>query len=419
MGLDSIGISPTLETMQNIKQLQQQGKDVLQLGFGQSPFPIPEDLCDQCRKHCHHGEYLPVQGLPELRKSIANFYQVRDGVNLSEHNVIIGPGSKELLFLLQFATSSYHLYLPTPSWVSYPTQSKIIGRTPHLIHTTYQDRWQLTPNNCSSLQVSTDNPKMLIINYPNNPSGLTYTKSQLIKLSTLFRKQNVTIIQDEIYHHLTYNDTSTSLLNLLPHQTIISSGISKSCGAGGWRLGYLIIPDKLLDIRDKIISLASETYSCAPVPAQYAGRYLFKNLPKFKLHWNNCNFILKTLGNYCADQFNQHHIKCHSPEGAYYILLDFSNKREQLKTKSITTGQQLVNALLSEINIAMLSGTAFSQLSETLTTRFCYVDFNGSDLLQNYDTINSLSREEWLHEYCPRVLQGVQRICEWFSKVSP
>jgi aspartate aminotransferase len=416
MNLSTIGISPTLETMQRIKHLRQQGEDVLQLGFGQSPFPIPELLCKECEAHCSHGEYLPVQGLPQLRKAIADYYNNRDGLQLTEDNVIVGPGSKELLFLLQFVTKHYELYLPTPSWVSYPTQSRIIGREPYFIHTTRSECWKLTIDNCQVLNKSSKQPRMLIINYPNNPTGLTYSTTELEGLVDIFKNNQVTVVQDEIYHQLSYGK-SISLTKLIPDQVIISSGISKSCSAGGWRIGYLILPNNLLDIAKSIVSLGSETYSCAPVPAQYACCYLFNNLGTFHTYWQDCVEILRRVGHYCASKFNEHGIRCHAPEGAYYILLDFSDKLHNFRELGINSSQQLCNKLLHDTKIAMLPGSAFSQLPSTLTARFCYVDFDGKYALQHLRKKSQpMSNDDWIAHYCPNIIKGLQLICEWYTR---
>ena len=128
--------SPTLRINQHCKELAAKGKHIYKLGLGQSPFPVPEPVVNALRLYAPQKDYLHVQGLPELRKTVAEFHRKKDGVYILPENVIIGPGSKELLFLLQMVFEG-EVIIPSPSWVSYLPQAKIIGNTIHIIQTAF------------------------------------------------------------------------------------------------------------------------------------------------------------------------------------------------------------------------------------------------------------------------------------------
>ncbi len=124
-------------------KLRQQGREVFKLGLGQSPFPVPNTVVEALRKNASQKDYLPVEGLPELRETVAAHHRRTFGIACSADDVLIGPGSKELMFLLQLVYYG-DLVIPTPTWVSYAPQAKIIGRQIHLLPTSMESDWHLT-----------------------------------------------------------------------------------------------------------------------------------------------------------------------------------------------------------------------------------------------------------------------------------
>lgn len=142
--------SATLEINEKSRQLQQQGKQVFRLGFGQSPFPVPAPVVQALQAHAHEKDYLAVQGLWQLRDAIADFYKRRHGLDRTAEDILIGPGSKELLFLLQLVYYG-NLVIPSPSWVSYSPQATIVGRHVHWVDTSREYDFRLTPEDLENL----------------------------------------------------------------------------------------------------------------------------------------------------------------------------------------------------------------------------------------------------------------------------
>jgi len=129
------------------------------------------------------------------------------------------------------------LIIPTPSWVSYAPQAHIIGRHVYWLPTKKENKWLLTPAELERhCRQDPSRPRLLILNYPNNLTGLTYSRDELKELAHVAEKYKVLILSDEIYGELNFNGTHTSIAKYYPEGTIISSGLSKWCGAGGWRL---------------------------------------------------------------------------------------------------------------------------------------------------------------------------------------
>jgi aspartate aminotransferase len=127
--------SPTLAINEQCRVMQAEGRHVYRLGLGQSPFPVPESVVEKLRTHAHEKDYLPVRGLPALREAIAAYYQRRQGIERSPEDILVGPGSKELMFILQLVYYG-DLVIPTPSWVTYAPQAHIIGRHIRWVPTT-------------------------------------------------------------------------------------------------------------------------------------------------------------------------------------------------------------------------------------------------------------------------------------------
>ena len=246
--------SSTLAINETSKQLEQQGKKIFKFGFGQSPFKVPEDIVEELKSNAYQNKYLPMQGLEELREAVAKYSSKKKNYNYKAKNVIIGPGSKELMFLLHIIFDG-EIILPAPSWVSYAPQA-ILGRNKiQILQTERENNWFPTGAQIEKI-ISKDKDKnyLLFLNSPNNPSGQVCNK--LEEISEIAKKYNLIILSDEIYSELTFSKNFKSISSYCPEKTIISTGLSKWCGAGGWRLGYFIIPDELNNIKNMINVLA-------------------------------------------------------------------------------------------------------------------------------------------------------------------
>ena len=233
--------SSTLVINEKCKELISQGKKVYQLGFGQSPFPVPEKIVSELKKNAHKKEYLPIQGLPALRESVSNYLLEKTGVNYPKENILITPGSKEAMLLMHVAFNG-EIILPAPSWVSYEPQAQIGLNKVHWLQTTRENNWFPTPKELEKKIQSVGKNKniILILNSPNNPSG-TVCKN-LKKIATIAEKYKIIILSDEIYTDLTFCNRYESISKFYPDATFVSGGLSKWLGAGGGRLVFCAVP---------------------------------------------------------------------------------------------------------------------------------------------------------------------------------
>lgn len=420
--LRGLGESATLAMQDRCRKLEQQGKKIYNLGLGQSPFPVPAPLVEALALNAKEKDYLPAKGLPLLREAVADFHRRKDGISASPENVMIGPGSKPLLFLLQLAFDG-EILIPTPSWVSYAPQAKILGRNIRFIHTAFKERWRVRPQELSHALrkwVWRKGPRLLILNYPGNPDGLTYSENELAELAKTACGHNIIILSDEIYARIHHQGIHTSIAKFYPEGTIVSSGISKWCGAGGWRLGTLTFPQELSWLMDAISVVASETYTSVSAPIQYAAVEAFRKNEEVENYLLHVRRILRTLGNEVADKLREAGIRLYPPEGAFYVFADFSGFADRLRKKGIETSRALAERLLEDAGIAMLPGEDFNRPREELTARIAYVNFDGAQTLSASKTI-PLDEDlppSFTRTWCEDTLTAVERIKEWLAQNS-
>ena len=412
-----MGISPTLASKQKCKELQEQGKEVYKLGLGESPFPIPNSIVEALKDNAKENRYLPVKGLQELREAVAEFHRRRDQIEVDPDNILIGPGTKELLFILQLVFDG-EILLPSPYWVSYESESKILGKNFHQIHTKFSDRWTLTPELLSKkAEQLKDKNLLMILNYPGNPSGTTYTEEQLKKIAETARKHDIIILSDEIYGLINHKGEHVSISKFYPEGTIISSGLSKWCSGGGWRLGTFVFPQQLSWIMKAMCTVGSETFSSVSSPVQYAAITAFKGNQEIENYLKHTRRIYSRLGKECSGKLSSAGIKVNQPEGGFYLFIDFSDLKKNLESKGINNSKELCTKILEETGVAILPGSVFGRPEEEFTARLAYVDFDGTKALKESYNI-SLDQElptDFTKQFCGKVLTAIDKIIEWLQ----
>lgn len=415
--LKHLSVSQTLSINEKCNRLIKAGKTVYKFGLGQSPFPIPAPIVESLRLHAPQKDYQPVKGLPALREAVAEFHRRKDHVDISHDNVLIGPGSKELLFLLQLVFNGEIMIL-SPSWVTYHPQAKILGKKIRFIDTSFAEKWCLTPEKLEQACHETAPPALLIMNYPGNPDGMTYSEEQLIAIAAVARKNGVIILSDEIYGQLHHKGNHVSIARYYPEGTIISSGLSKWCGAGGWRLGTFAFPEKLKWLLSAMAVVASETYTSVSAPIQYAAVQAFIGGAAIEEYLSRARRILSALGSECATSLRNAGVKVYLPDGAFYLFVDFSPLAGSLKNKNINTSAEMCLRLLQDTGVALLPGDAFNRKSQELTARLAYVDFDGAKAMSASEAIplHQPLPDDFAANYCTKALDGVAKIVAWVKK---
>lgn len=396
--------SSTLLINEICKDLTSKGKTVYQFGFGQSPFPVPDKIVQALKDNAHQKDYLPSKGLLKLRKSISNFLTDKGYKNLNHENIIIGPGSKELMFLLQIAFDG-EIILPVPSWVSYAPQAIIAKNKYHWIQTEKKTNWHISPEHIDKIatQIESKN-KLIILNSPNNPSG---TNIHLLKeLGEVFTKHNFTVLSDEIYSELYFKDNYKSISHFHKN-TIVSSSLSKWAGAGGWRVGYFAVPNCLIEIFEKLAILGTETFSAVSAPSQFAAITAYSD--NHSKYLNKVKKILHVIAHYVYEKLKQINVEMIEPEGGFYLMPDFT----KLLSHKFKSSKLFCETLLDETGVAVLPGSDFGFSHDKLIFRLSYVDFDGSEFLKANDEEIS---EKNLHKYAPKIVEGINQIVNFTLK---
>jgi aspartate aminotransferase len=407
-------ISATLAINEQCDRLLAEGQPVYRLGLGQSPFPVPLPVVEELRANAHQKSYLPVRGLPALRAAVADYGNRTQGLTVRAEDVLIGPGSKELMFILLMVYYG-DLVIPTPSWVSYAPQAHIVGRQVHWLPTT-PNQWLLTPAALDRFcRKDPTRPRIVILNYPNNPTGCSYSAEQLQALAEVARRYRLVLLSDEIYGELNFTGRHLSIARYYPEGTIISGGLSKWCGAGGWRLGTFVFPESLGWLLDAMATVASESFTSTSAPIQYAAVRAFRGGLRIERYLWQSRRILRTLGMELRRRLQAAGLTVAEPCGSFYLFPDASPLRERLAARNILDSERLCQQLLADTGVAILPGTAFGRPPEELTARIAYVDFDGARALAAAEQVaaDTALGGDFLESWCGRMLTAVDRICHW------
>jgi aspartate aminotransferase len=389
------------------RKLEEQGKKIYKFGFGQSPFKVPENVVRELKDNAHQNKYLPMQGLSELRNVVAKYTSKKKNYDYKSENVIIGPGSKELMFLLHVIFDG-EIILPAPSWVSYAPQA-ILGRNKvQILQTKRENNWFPTASEIEEIILKNKNKNknyLLFLNSPNNPSGQIC--ENLEEIANIAEKYNLIILSDEIYSELSFMDNYQSISNFCPEKTIISTGLSKWCGAGGWRLGYFLVPDSLIEIKNMINVLASETFSAVSAPIQYAAIKAYEQ--DHSNYINKSKNILSAVGNYVYENLRSNKVLINKPQGGFYLMPEFLNKK-------FNSSSDMCDSILNDTGVALLPGSDFGFDQSQMLTRLSFTDFDGQEFMNNIEDNQKIDNDK-INEFAPKIVKGVDKLKKWSESI--
>ena len=397
--------SSTLLINETSRKLEEQGKKIYKFGFGQSPFKVPEDVVRELKNNAHQNKYLPMQGLSELRNAVAKYTSKKKNYDYKSENVIIGPGSKELMFLLHVIFDG-EIILPAPSWVSYAPQA-ILGRNKvQILQTKRENNWFPTASEIEEIVLKDKNKNyLLFLNSPNNPSGQIC--ENLEEIAGIAKKYNLIILSDEIYSELSFMDNYQSISNFCPEKTIISTGLSKWCGAGGWRLGYFLVPDSLIEIKNMINVLASETFSAVSAPIQYAAIKAYEQ--DHSKYINKSKNILGAIGNYVYENLRSNKVLINKPQGGFYLMPEFLNKK-------FNSSSEMCDSILNDTGVALLPGSDFGFEQTKMLARLSFTDFDGQEFMNKIEDNQNIDNDE-INKFAPKIVEGVDKLKKWSESI--
>ena len=255
----NVAPSATLALSNQTKDLKAKGADVIDLSIGQPDFSTPKAIDDAAIAAIQAGNasfYTAATGIPELKQAISDRIFAQDGIRYDHRQIVATTGAKFALYALfqVFLNPGDEVLIPVPYWVSYEEQIKLASGVPHLVMPAVGHKVSVDDLEAAR----TDKTRALIINSPQNPSGVVYDRTELTLIGNWALKHHILVVTDDIYRDLIYNGTTyTSMISIDPDiaaNTVLISGVSKSYAMTGWRIGYAAGPEKLIQAMATFIS---------------------------------------------------------------------------------------------------------------------------------------------------------------------
>ena len=329
-------------------------QDVVGLTVGQPDFVTPWHIREAAIDSLKDGKtyYTSNAGLPQLRQEIANYLDRRFELKYSADEVLVTVGGSEAIDLAIRAciTPGDEVIIPTPCFVCYDPIVRLVGGVPVTLETRYEDKFKVNPEMLK--KAITPRTKMIVLAYPNNPTGAIMTREELEDIADLVRDTNIVILSDEIYSELTFGRRHTSIATLpeMRERTIIASGFSKAYAMTGWRMGYIAAPKEIFA---QILKIHQYCIMCAPTTSQFAAIEAVKNgdedIERMKDEYDRRR-------RYLLSSFKDIGIECFVPEGAFYAFPNVG--------KFGLTSEEFCQRLLNEFRCAIVPGTAFGDNGE-------------------------------------------------------
>jgi aminotransferase len=328
---------------------------VISLGIGEPDFITPWHIRNAGSRSLEKGrtQYTANSGLAELRSEVAVYMKRRFGLDYTKENVLITVGGSEAIDLTMraFIRPGDEVIVPQPSFVCYGPLAKLCGAVPVYIELKEEDGFKLTPE--ALKKAITPRTKLLVLPFPNNPTGSILTGSELEQIAKIIEDTGVIVISDEIYAELTYTkDRHTSIAAIpgMKERTVIVSGFSKAYAMTGWRLGYALAPKPICAALTKLHQYA---IMCAPTASQYAAIEALSagdgDIEEMRREYNYRRRLI-------VKGFNDLGLRCTEPEGAFYCFPNI--------TSTGLTSDKFCEDLLSEEKIALVPGNAFGASGE-------------------------------------------------------
>ena len=354
---------------------------VFDAGLGENPMPPPESMVLDVKKFSHLKHYTDAKGIASLKNILGDY-------------LLVGNGLKPLIYILQLAFSILYpngtIVHLQPQWVSYKEQTNIIRCNTVSVPCDEND-WKVKPEVLEDVLKNINGEILLLFNNPNNPSGSIYNKMETESIAKITNKYKCLVFYDSIYSELVYPEYRDSFENFNKYNKncIIGSSLSKTFGCGGYRFGWLIFSKTHeFNLYKVCHSLASSIYSCPSILFQHVTVNALKNNLCITKHLDFQHRMFYNVSRMCCWYFDKLNIRYSKIQAAWYTLLDFSYYSEKLKSKNINNSNDLSFALLNDIGLITVSGTAFN-ISKNYVLRYSLVDIKDIDIENDsYDSEN-------------------------------
>ncbi|MEA2096829.1 MAG: pyridoxal phosphate-dependent aminotransferase, partial [Candidatus Cloacimonadota bacterium] len=365
--------SPTMAVSALANKMKARGIDVINFGVGEPDYDTPDYIKEAGKKAIDDNftRYTASSGILELREAISVKLKNDNDIICDPQDILVSPGAKASIInvLMAICDPRDEVIIPSPCWVSYTSQVGMVDALPKLMRTTFSTKFKITPKQLEDKIAELSNPKALILNSPNNPTGTIYSRKTLEKIAEICLKNNILIISDEIYEKLIYDGKKhcsvASISNEVRENTVLINGVSKAYAMTGWRLGYCAGPKEIIK---KASSIQAHTTSCVNSMTQKAAVAALTGENNRVIEMRD---KFQERRNYLVEKLNEiEFVKCPLPKGAFYAFPYIKYYLTHNK-KGITNSIDLCKYLLENYHIALVPGSAFG---DDRYVRFSYAN---------------------------------------------
>ena len=352
--MSRLGTEGAFEVLAQARLLEAMGNEIIHLEIGEPDFDTPENIVDAAVRAMRdgHTHYTPASGIMEVREAVARYVTATTGVDTSAFNVVLTPGSKNLIHfaLLSLVEPGDEVLVPDPGYPNYASLTTFVGATPVPVPMREERRFRLDIEELRSLV--TDRTRMIVLNTPANPTGGCLTADDVRAISELAMERDLVVISDELYSRLVYEGEHVSPYAVpgMAERTVLVDGLSKAWAMCGWRLGMGVMP---VELARRMDTLMINTSSCAASFTQLAAVEALTS-PLSDAAVDAMREDFRTRRDLLVEGLNRiAGIRCHRPAGAFYVFPNVEG-----------TGwseRELAHSLLHHAGVAVLPGTAFGE----------------------------------------------------------
>ena len=354
----SIKPSPTLAVTNRAAELKAAGKDIIGLGAGEPDFDTPEHIKAAAIKAIENGftKYTAVDGTPGLKKAIIAKFKRDNGLDYQPNQILVSCGGKQSFFnlALAFLNKGDEVIIPAPYWVSYPDMVLMADATPVCVECPQSQNYKITP---AQLEATiTPKTKLLVLNSPSNPTGMVYSKAELLALADVLRQHpHVWVATDDMYEHIIWTtEPFVNIVTVAPDlydRTMVLNGVSKAYAMTGWRIGYAAGPAKVIGAMKNVQSQStSNPTSISQVAAEAAlngDQDVLK--PMVKAFKERHDYVVAALNDIEG-------VSCSPADGAFYA---FANVEGAIAKMGLKNDLEFSEVLLNTVGVAVVPGSAF------------------------------------------------------------
>ncbi|KGL41015.1 aspartate aminotransferase [Listeria newyorkensis] len=356
--VQEIAASPTLAITAKAREMKQAGIDVIGLGAGEPDFNTPQNIIDAAVDSMNKGytKYTATTGIPELKQAIIDKLQQDQNLAYKPNQIFVGTGAKHVLYCAFQAilNPGDEVIIPVPYWVTYPEQIKLAGGVPIFVETGFDADFKITAADFE--KAITSQTRAIVLNSPNNPTGMAYSKAELVAIGEVAEKHGIYIVSDEIYEKLYYGDKKdlvsiASLSDALYQWTIVINGVSKAYAMTGWRIGYAAAAESIIAsmgrLADHMTSNPTANAQYGAVEAYNGDQAVSESMYKaFEGRMERFYPVLESIPGFRPKK----------PDGAFYFFIDVA---EAARMKGFADVDAFAKSLLDDAFVAVVPGSGF------------------------------------------------------------